>query len=77
MNSIDLEDKIENTLSTLGLNQWIVLVLSRISCTLRGKTNPSLSSIEIYDLDEEGAWEAFFHKFIKIIMRTTSDPTES
>jgi len=74
MNIPELENRMQERLSSLGLIQWNIMILPGASDTIRGKTIPSQHIIEIYDIEEIGAWQTFYHEIIEIKMRTTIRP---
>ena len=69
-NTDDFKDVMMNALSGLGLGQWRVRWLPNSSFPIRGKTIPEKLLIEIYDLDEEGAWDTFIHEIVEIKLRS-------
>ena len=68
------EEKANNLLIRLGLGQWRICWLPDSSYPIRGRANPERALIEIYDLDEEGAWDTLIHEIVEIRMRSALRP---
>lgn len=74
MEASKFEKRAKNILFRLGLGHWQVCWLQDSSCPIRGRAVPDKLMIEIFDLDEEGAWDTLIHEIIEIKMRDTMKP---
>ena len=68
------EERAKNALTRLGLGHWHVSWLPDSSYSIRGRVFPEKLLIEIYDLDEEGAWDTFIHEMVEIKLRSALRP---
>ena len=67
-------ERAKNVLTRLGLGQWDVCWLSDSSYPIRGRAIPERFLIEIYDLDEDGAWDTLIHEIVEIKLRSALRP---
>ena len=74
MKASKFEERAKNVLTRLGLSQWGVCWLSDSSYPIRGKTFPEKFLIEIYDLDEDDAWDTLIHEIVEIKLRSALRP---
>ena len=70
----EFNNKTHKILTRLGLNLWQVYWIPDSSFTIRGRAVPEKHVIEIYDIDEEAAWDTFLHEVIEIKLRSTLRP---
>jgi len=68
------EKRANNALTRLGLGQWSICWLSDSSYPIRGRAFPEKFLIEIYDLDEKGAWDTLIHEIVEIKLRSALRP---
>jgi hypothetical protein len=68
------EERTKNALTHLGLCPWQVCWLPDSSIPIRGRTLPKKLLIEIFDLDEEDAWNTFVHEIVEIKLRSALRP---
>jgi hypothetical protein len=74
MGDNEFKERAKNTLTRLGLGHWHVSWLPDSSYSIRGRVFPEKLLIEIYDLDEEGAWDTFIHEMVEIKLRSALRP---
>ena len=65
----EFEEKLKKTLRSLGLGHWTICWLPDLSHPVRGKTIPEKLQIEIYEVDEDEAWNTFLHELRSICAR--------
>ena len=70
----EFNNKTLKTLTRLGLNIWQVYWIPDSSFTVRGRAIPEKRVIEIYDIDEEAAWDTFLYEVIEIKLRSALRP---
>ena len=74
METRKFEERMKNVLTRLGLGQWRICWLPNSSYSIRGKAISEKLLIEIYDLDEDGAWDTLIHEIVEIKLRSVLRP---
>ena len=70
----EFHGKMRKALMRLGLSHWQVSWLPNSSYPIRGKVIPERLLVEIYDSDEEEAWDTFIHEIVEIKLRSALKP---
>ena len=68
------EERTKNALTSFGFGHWRVYWLPDSSYPIRGRAVPEKHLIEIYDINEEDAWETFIHEVVEIKLRSALKP---
>ena len=74
MEASKLEERAKNILTRLGLGHWDVCWLYDSSYPVRGRAFPEKSPIDIYVVNEDGAWDTLIHEIVEIRMRSALRP---
>jgi len=74
MEASKFEERAMNALIQLGLGHWQVYWLPDSSNPIRGRAIPENSLIEIYDPDEEAAWDTLLHEVVELKLRLVTQP---
>jgi hypothetical protein len=70
----DLMARMARTLKRVGLGNWSVRWVPDLSHPYQGRALPEKLLIEIYNEDEEEAWETFIHEVLEIKFRSAIRP---
>ena len=74
MEASEFEEKLKKALQSIGLGHWSIRWLPDSSLPVKGRAIPERHLIEIYDVDEDEAWDTFLHEVVEIKLRSAIRP---